>query len=183
MKGIFFRLLCFLVVPLVFLSCTEELDFDQFDDLTVTPTMASGLFYLESTEEFINSLNITGTFYAQTFNFDPFNEQFVAERLLEGTLSYEIENTTSKRITLLIEFLDDAGTILDVESFVVEPTPSASLIRDVAYGPAGRNIAILTTTSALRVTGANLSDTTSTSPESEPKIILKSGAEFLFRLK
>ncbi|RDY60673.1 hypothetical protein [Flagellimonas nanhaiensis] len=183
MKGIFFRPFFFLLVPLIFLSCTEELDFDQFDDLSVTPTLASGLFYLESTEEFINTVNVSGVFYEQTFNFDPFNEQFVAERLLEGTLSYEIENTTSKRITLFIEFLDEADTVLDTESFTVDPAPSGTLTREVAYGPAGRNIDILTTTSSLRVTGGNLSDTTSTSSESEPKIILRSAAEFLFRLK
>ncbi|MDC6366565.1 MULTISPECIES: hypothetical protein [Flavobacteriaceae] len=183
MKGIFFRFSCLFVLAFSLVSCSEEQDFSQFDDLSVTPTLTSSLFYLESTEDFINSINISGIFYAQTFEFDAFNEQFVAERLLEGTLSYEIENTTSKRITLAIEFLDEAGTVLDIETFTIEPTPSESLTRDVTYGPTGKNLAILTTTSTLRVIAGNLSDTTSVSSESDPKIILKSAAEFLFQLK
>ncbi|MEZ4811577.1 MAG: hypothetical protein R2819_14550 [Allomuricauda sp.] len=165
------------------LSCVEEQDFDQFDDLSVTPTLASGLLYVESTEDFINSTGVVGSFYTQTFSFDAFSEQYVAERLLEGTITYQIENTTSKRIAFTIEFLDEGGNVLDVEAFDIDPAPSGVLIREVAYGPAGKNLVILTTTSNLRVSGNNLSDTTSTSSEPEPKIIVKSAAEFLFQLK
>ncbi len=165
------------------LSCSEEQDFDQFDDLSITPTVASSLLYLESDEEFINDASVATTFYSQTFNFDAFSEQFVAERLLEGTIFYELENTTSKRLNIAIEFLDEAGNVLDTEIFNIDPEPTPTQSIAIVYGPGGKSLDILTTTSALRVIGSNLGDSTSVSNQQDPKVIVRSAAEFLFRLK
>lgn len=184
MKGSRCRLLVVLIFfPFLFNSCSEKQDFDQFEDLSITPTLASGIFYLESDEATINAAGDVGVFYVQTINFDAFNEEFVAERLLEGTIQYELENTTTKRIGIAIEFLDENGDVLDVEPFIVEPNMPEVFTRDVFYGPGGRSIDILTTTSSLRIAVGNLSDSTSVSTTSDPKIKLSSGAEFLFRLK
>ena len=176
----------FLAVPLAFiltLSCSEEQDFNQFDDLTITPTVASSIFYLESTEELINAVPTFPVFYSQEFSFDPFNEQFVADHLLDGMLLYELENTTSKQLTLTIEFMDDANTVLDTETFTIEPEPAPLLTREVAYGPGGKNLDILTNTTRLRVSGQNLGDNTSVSPIADPTIIFRSAGEFRFRLQ
>lgn len=170
------------MVVLFTYSCAEEQDFNQFDDLNVTPIVASSLFYLESTEEFINLETATPIFYSHTFNFDPFNEQFVADNLLDGALLYEIENTTSKPLTFSIEYLDEGGNVLDVEVFDVEPEPAPLVTLRVAYGPGGKSLDILRNTSSLRVTAQNLGDNTSTSAASEPKVILRSAAEFRFEL-
>lgn len=183
MKRLLFFNLLALTVFATSTSCSEEQDFDQFDDLSVTPTIASSIFYLESDEQFINTATVVTDFYSQTFNFDAFNEQFVAERLLEGMIIYEFENTTSKQLNITVEFLDETNGILDTENFDVDPNMPESFSREVTYGPSGKNLNILTNTSSLRVTGRNLSDTTSVSSLPEPKIIMKSAAEFLFRLK
>ncbi len=178
-------LLCPLIGAILFgmlLSCSEEQDFTQFDDLSITPTVASGIFYLESDEETINNVP-AGPFYDQTVNFDAFNEEFVAERLLEGTITYEIENTTSKRLEVTIEFLDEGGNVLDTEFFDIDPNLPETYTREVTYGPTGKSLNILAATDGLRISGNNQSDTTSVSPDSEPKVILRSAAEFLFRLK
>ncbi|KAB5485485.1 MULTISPECIES: hypothetical protein [Flagellimonas] len=183
MKKLFFHVLFASIIMLLLSSCTEEQDFSQIDDLSVTPTLASGIFYLESDEETINSAGGFGTFYSQTINFDAFNETYVAERLLEGVIIYEIENTTSKRADIRIEFLDESGNPLYQEAFTVEANPSETFTREVTYGPGGLNLSILTNTSSLRVTGRNLGDATSVSSHPEPKISLSSAAEFIFRLK
>ncbi|MDF0717843.1 hypothetical protein PY092_16890 [Muricauda sp. 334s03] len=169
---------------LLFLAaCTEEQDFSQVDDLQVTPTLASGLFYFESDEATINSEGALSVFYSQEVNFDAFNEQYVAERLIEGVITYEIDNTTSKELRLIIEFLDDAGRPLDAEIFTIEANSPETVVRDVPYGPGGKPIDILANTSSLRVSAINLSDGTSVSSADDPKIILRSGAQFVFRLK
>lgn len=171
------------IFALMLSSCTEEQNFSQIEDLSVTPTVASGIFYLESDEETINSAGNFNTFYSQTVNFDAFNEEFVAERLLEGVIIYEIENTTSKRLDVRIEFLDESGEPLYMESFDIEADPSGTLTREVVFGPGGESLSILANTSSLRITGRNLGDATSVSSQPEPKIIVRSAAEFLFRLK
>ncbi|WP_318311995.1 hypothetical protein [Flagellimonas crocea] len=175
----------FLLTGILFLaiSCTEEQDFSQFDDLQVTPTLASGLFYMESDEATINEAGAINSFYSQEINFDAFNEQYVAERLLEGVITYEIDNTTSKELRLIIEFLDDAGQPLDREVFTIEADRSEMVVREVPYGPGGKPIDILANTSSLWITANNLGDATSVSSAEDPKIILRSGAQFVFQLQ
>lgn len=164
-------------------SCSEEQNFDQIDDLNITPNVASPLFYVESDEQTINSSVTTNIFYTQIIDFEVFNETYVAERLLEGTILYAVENTTSKNLSLTIEFLDASGNVLDLEMFNIEADPSGTLVREVVYGPGGKSLDILTATTQLRITATNLGDTTSTSTNADPKIALGSSAEFLFQLK
>ena len=173
--------LFFLPLFLLF-SCAEETDFDQFNDLNVEPTLASSILYVESDEDIIN-LAGTGGFYEETFSFEAFNEAFVSERVLDGTITYEVENTTSKPLGILSEFLDVDGNVLDSESFVIAQDPAPLLERQVAYGEGGKSIDILRNTTNIRVSGENLGDATSQSPQSEPRIILRSSAAFRLRLR
>ena len=164
-------------------SCSEEQDFNQFDNLSIIPTAEASLLFVEVPEEVIN-LGSGINFYTQTFNFDAFEEQFFAENVLDGTITYEVENTTSKPIDVVIEFLDAAGNVLDVENFSVGAAPTAILQREITYGtPTGRPIDIIINTSAIRVTGVNLGDTTSVSPLPDPTVFLRSSAQFRIRLK
>ena len=173
-------LYCFFLVLLV--SCAEEQNFDQFDDLSVVPTLATSIFYFESPEDIINQAP-PGTFYIQTFTFEAFNEAFVSERVLDGAITYQLENTTSKELSLLVEFLDEADTVLDSEFFTIQPQPAPLLERQVAYGNADRSLDILRNTTNIRITSENLGDNTSQSTANEPRIILRSSAVFRVRLQ
>jgi len=164
------------------ISCSEELDFNQADDLSVTPTLATSLLYIESDEGTIN-LAGSGAFYSQVFTFEAFNEPFIAENVLDGTITYQVENTTSKEIDILVEFLDDADNVLDSESFTIQPSPAPLLERQIAYGNGGRSLDILRNTTNIRVGGENQGDDTSVSSQPNPRIILRSSAEFRLRLQ
>jgi hypothetical protein len=163
-------------------SCAEEQNFNQVDDLSVVPTLATGVFYFESPEAVINSLP-PGNFYDQTFTFEAFNEAFVSERVLDGSIIYQLENTTSKELNLLVEFLDETDTVLDTEMFTVQPQPSPSLEREVIYGDAGKSLDILRNTTSVRVSSENLGDNLSESTANDPRIILRSSAVFRVRLQ
>ncbi len=163
-------------------SCAEEQNFDQFDDLSVVPTLATGIFYFESPEDVINQLP-PGSFYNQTFTFEAFNEAFVSERVLDGAITYQLENTTSKELNLLVEFLDAMDNVLDSESFRMQPQPSPLFEREVAYGNGDRSLDILRNTIRIRVTSENLGDNTSESSANEPRVILRSSAVFRVRLQ
>lgn len=163
----------------------EQQDFDQVNDLELTPTVTTGLLYFESDEPTINSRGFSGgiPFYSKTTNFEAFNKEFVAENLLEGVLIYEISNTTSKELELDLEFLGDGGNTLHTESFLLLPHPSALLTREVTYGPGGLDLALLTATGSLRFTVVNWGDDSSISPVEDPKIIVKVAGEFIFQLQ
>lgn len=183
MKKLFYSTFLAMGLLSFMVSCTDEQDFGQIDDLNITPTIASGLFYFESDEETINSAGPSNTFYLREVSFEVFSEKYVAEHLLEGTIIYEIENTTSKQLQITIDFLNDEGRVLDTETFNIEADPSGIFIREVFYGIGGKNLDILANTTALRMSAINLGDGTSVSSTEDPKIILRSGGEFLFELQ
>ena len=171
------------LLALVILSCTDKQDFNQLDDLDITPTMEAPMVFLETPERVINEVP-GNMFYTQDFNFDAFSESYVSERILDGVITYEVENTTSKQIDFSISFLDAAGNVLDTENFMIDPAPTAILYREIAYGGAtGRSIDIIRNTSGIRVSGQNLGDNTSVSALPDPKIVLRSSAQIRLRVK
>ena len=178
------RIVRFLGFWLFFLAigCVEEQNFDQADDIAVVPEMEAAMLYMETPEEVINE-EPDLTFLSVTFDFLAFQEEFVAENILDGSLIYQLENTTSKPLRLSIEFLNDQGTLLDTETFNLDPAPTAILNREVVYGPSGKPMDILRNTVALRISGTNLGDTSSVSEAPEPKFILRSTAKFRIQLQ
>ena len=182
MKRIYRNHLFAFALLTLFCSCIDTQDFDQYDDLGITPSYEASILYIEAPEYYINA--ITGfNVITQNFNFDAFTTDLFAERVIEGTITYEVENTTSKDFEITVEFTDDAGTLLDTEIFVIPPAPTAIDRREVRYGNGGRSIDIITNTSNFRVTARNNGDNSSTSNLPNSKITLKSSAQFTLRLK
>ena len=180
--SIFYSFLFAVATVISFSSCMESIDTSQIDDIDIAPAVEASLFYFESSEEIVN--NDTGnTVYQNDFNFEAFSTEFFSERVIEGSITYVITNTTSKEFEYTIDFLDDAGMVLDSEFFSIQPAPSTVLRREIAYGPAGRDLDIIRNLSSIRVSAINLSGTTSTSSETDPKIILQSSGNFRVRLR
>lgn len=49
---------------LSFQACSDKQNFDQFDDLQITPLVASSLFAVEVEESFINTITTATAFYS-----------------------------------------------------------------------------------------------------------------------
>lgn len=176
------KIVSFLVLALITLSCSDKQDFGQYDDLSITPTFETSIFYVKTQESIINRVNGI-SFFSQDFNFDAFEEDFFAERVLEGSITYELDNTTSKDIEISIEFLNENGDVLDSEFFRMDAAPSALLTRIVLYGGTNKNLDILRNTSQIRLSARNLGDNTSTSGLPDPALVLSSSAKFTVRIK
>ncbi len=181
MKEVRFLLLA-LVGLLLITSCSEEQDFDQIDDLTITPSYEASIFYVKAQETLINRVEGLN-FYTQEFNFDAFEEPFFAERVLSGVITYELENTTSKPIEIRLEFLDEAENVLDTEVFSMDAAPTAILLREVAYGTSGKSLDIIKATSEIKLTAINLGDNSSSSSLPDPAIVLRSSAQFTLDIR
>lgn len=166
---------------IAFYSCIERQNFDQYDDLEIIPTVEASILYIESPERLLNE--IPGQdFYSQDYNFDGFSEDVFSERVLDGFIFYEIENTTSKEMEATVEFLDEGGNTLDTQYFHIDPAPTPLVQLQVAYGT-GRSIEIIKNTSSIRVSVRNLGDNSSVSSLPDPKIIFRSSGKFRLRLK
>ncbi len=182
MKAFGFVASCCLVCIAFLSSCVEEQDFDQYDDLAIEPVWEASILYVEAPEGLINLASGTN-FYSQDFNFDAFSSNVFADRVIDGSIAYIVENTTSKELEVSIQFLDDANNVLDTETFSLQPAPTALLQREIAYGGTGRSIDIIRNTSSIRVNAVNLGDNTSTSDLPDPLITLRSSGKFRVRLK
>jgi len=178
LKYTFFCLMSFLALS----SCIEDQDFGQADQIELTPTYQASLLYIEAPESLVNDAP-TNVVFSRDFDFDAFSSDDFAERVIEVTLTYIVENTTSKELSITVELLDANDNVLDTEIIPVEPAPAGQFQRDIAYGDAGKSINIIINTSSIRVSATNLGDNSSISDLPEPKIILKSDSEFRVRLK
>ena len=151
------------------------------DDLSITPTFEANILYAEVPERTINLVNGLNT-YSQNFNFDAFAEEIFSERVMEGTGTYEVVNTTSKPFEFTIQFLDEGCTILDTEIFQMGPEPTAILRGEIAYGPTGSSIDIIRNTSGITLNAIINGDNSSTSSQSNSLATLKSSGKFTVRL-
>jgi len=166
-----------------FYSCIEETNFDQFDDLAIEPTLEGSILYVEAPESTIN-LAIAANFYTQDFNFDGFSDEIFSERVIDGVVTYIVENTTSKDLTITVELVASSGTVLDTEEFVINAAPPESIeLREIPYGGTGRSLDIIRGTSAIRVSAENRGDNSSTSDLPDPKVTIKSSGKFRLSLK
>lgn len=163
-------------------SCIEEQNFDQFDDLRIEPTIEGSILYVEAPERTIN-IAIAANFYVQDFNFDGFSDAIFADRVLDGVVTYVMENTTSKDIDVTVEFLDAGDNVLDIESLHIDPAPTEMVLVEIPYGGTGRPLDIIRNTSAIRVSARNNGDATSVSDFPDPMVILKSSGKFRLSLK
>lgn len=180
MKRILQSLVVLLLLGVSTISCTEELNFNQYNEFEATPTYEASLLYLEAEEGLLNLISDTNIF-SQDFNFDAFSSEVFADRVLDGTLTYVLENTTSKEIEITVELLDQNDIITDKEVFLA--SPSMIIEREVFYGDSGESIDIIKTLSSIRVTARNLGDNTSVSNLPDPLVTLKSSGKFRLRLK
>ncbi|MBO0590438.1 hypothetical protein I2486_03370 [Cellulophaga sp. E16_2] len=178
------KIIKYLFLPLLFLfvitACSDEQNFDQARDLDVITDATGPILYFESTEALINSSPII----TQNVNFDGFSSELFSDRVISGSLTFQIENTTSKQLEIRLEFLNEAGDPVDVEVFSVDAAPPAVIVdREVFYGPAtGKSIDIIKSTSSLRMIFTNNSGSTSVSSLPDPKLIFRSSASFKLRV-
>ncbi len=177
-----FAVIYAIAASLVFFSCTEPVDSAQVEDLSVTPTLEASLLFVEASENVINSSTDTNVF-SNEFNFDAFSNELFAERVIDGSITYVITNTTSKDLEIEVEFLDATLNLIDTEFFNIQAAPSTVIKREIFYGPSGRNLDIIRNLTEIRVTAVNLSGTTSTSIENDPLIKLQSSAKFRVRVR
>lgn len=167
---------------LMAISCSEKQDFTQYDDLSITPTLETSIFFVKVQESLINRV-VGLSFFTQDFNFDAFEEAFFSERVIESVITYELENTTDKPIEIEIAFLDENEALLDTELFTMPAAPTAVFTREVSYGNTGKSLDILRNTTNLRLNAANFGDNVSTSGIPGAAIVLRSSAQFMLRLK
>ncbi|WPR70072.1 hypothetical protein SLW70_08925 [Flavobacterium sp. NG2] len=100
-------------------SCTSNLNFDQVNDLKLTPIAVANLTYFEApAHEFVtNGVETNAAFGAQ--NFDAFRDSFFKDNLIQADFFFEITNTINRAYTIDLVLVDEFDQILYSINFVV----------------------------------------------------------------
>lgn len=107
-------LVCCALLALVSISCVKDVDFDQAEDVVLTPVYEVDFIYSRiDTGEFIDldldpSIIIPSVTERDTLNYDLFGTDFVIDHLERVELSFEFSNTIQRDFTFILGFLDEA---------------------------------------------------------------------------
>lgn len=178
MKHILKYKILILVLNLTFFACTKDVDFNQINDLEVTPALeASLVFFDEPANRFLengNEVSITQDFIIIDF----FNNGFIEDNLVKAEFVFETENSIDRRFDLQIDFLDSSGQQQYSFSITQQPLSNNSYIEvfeDDALDALKRTTVIIFT---LRLSSGSTPITETT----QESIKLKSKAVFYFNI-
>lgn len=90
-------------------SCAKEVDFNQIDDLSLTPVFTSGIIFFKSPASnfYVNGVELVTV--KDSVIFDLFNRDFVLDNLVKAELVFETTNSINKSFNLQVDFLDRAN--------------------------------------------------------------------------
>jgi hypothetical protein len=111
-----FTVLC---LPLLFISCSSDLDFDQVDDFKLKPVFVANLVYFDvPANDFIDD----GTEHNLAFDakgFDVFKDKFFNDHLAKAEFDFEITNTINRAFTVSLLLLNDDDQQLQTLNYEV----------------------------------------------------------------
>ena len=100
----------FLILGIVALaiSCVKNVDFDQVNDLQLTPVFdVSLLFFEETPDRFIaDDMEVIGNFISDTTDLVISENSFVIENITRAELEFEFTNTISRNFRAEVVFLN-----------------------------------------------------------------------------
>jgi len=110
MKLLKLNFIVFLIGTLL-VSCVKNLDFDQVNDLTLSPVIDMPLifFKVEETDFIINGLEINEV--SDFTRITAFENSFIKSNLVKIEVDFEINNKFNRGFTMVFEFLDENDNI------------------------------------------------------------------------
>ncbi|WP_299361242.1 hypothetical protein [Winogradskyella sp.] len=109
------------------MSCVEDVDFDQAEDLTLTPVVASSVVYTDVEASRFSENGIELEQVSDTIaNIEIFTEEFVIDNLVRTELIFEATNTINRTFGLQVDFLSNSDELLHTLSFDAQPSNDGS---------------------------------------------------------
>ncbi|TYA69794.1 hypothetical protein [Seonamhaeicola marinus] len=142
------RILSPILLSLFFLfSCTKDVDFDQANNIILTPTAEASLAFTSAnaSDFLINGFEITAPTF-DAIDIDIFNDESFNDNITRVDLVFETENTLSRDFQFTIGFINDA--LIEFETFSFSTADSSPHI--ITFE--GADLELLKTISSLSYT-------------------------------
>jgi hypothetical protein len=125
MQGFKYFIIAFVII-LVAVSCTKEVDFNQANDIQLTPVFESSLVYIDepASRFLINGSEIT--LLQDSVNIDFFNDQFVVDYLEKAEFLFQTTNTINRGFQVQVDMMDDFNQLQHTFTFSSSASPDNS---------------------------------------------------------
>ncbi len=113
-KNAFSLKVLLVLIAVVTFSCVKDVDFDQTENLVLTPVFEADFVYSKvNTEDLIDvDTDIVVPVVRDTISFDVFSTDFAIDNLEQLELFFKFENSMERDIEFTFIFTDDAYTPL-----------------------------------------------------------------------
>ena len=178
------KLSLFLCLALVCNACIKDVDFEQAENLSITPALeASVIHFDEPAVTFLDENGVELTVIRDSVNIEIFSDPFVVDNLIKADFLFEAVNTINRAYVAEIEFFDDQFMLVhEFEFGVTESLNGEDIIVEYVEVFEGLELESLkaTTNLVLTITLLPSSDGSILDETSPGNLKLRSKASFYF---
>ena len=114
------KILTLFVFSSALLSCVDDVDFDQADDLQIEPVIeASLVFFEEPASSFLDEDGTEAETVQDTVRIEVFSDEFVVDNVIKAEFLFEGVNTINRAYSADIDFLDDENNVLHMVNLAI----------------------------------------------------------------
>jgi len=120
-----------LIALSVSISCVDDVDFDQTQDVVFNQTVDASLIFFTIDTTDLESVNTEEAIVTvrDTTRLEFLNDTFIRENLIEVTLDFQVDNTFGQSAINRAAFLNNAGQEQFVVEFEISSSPDGSVQR------------------------------------------------------
>lgn len=172
---------------LTLISCVKDVDFEQTDDIVLTPVLTSSVVFtdIEASRFSDNGMEIE-TVSDSVANIEIFTDEFVNDNLVKVELIFEAINSINRTFNLQVDFLNEMDELQQTFSFDALPSNSGNdVTTDFTVAFEGDDLVALKTSRkmVIALTLYPSTDGTSLNENSQGRIQLKSKGLFYFNIE
>ncbi|WP_452597357.1 hypothetical protein [Pontimicrobium sp. MEBiC01747] len=178
----------FIYVVFCFLSfsCVENVDFDQAENIILTPTLESSLlFFEEPATTFVDNSGAEVLTITDSVVIEIFNDEFVKDNLQKAILLFEATNSIKRTFEAKVDFLNELDELQHTITFTVTPSiNNEAVITESTEVFEGGNLEAIKTTNKLFLTLTMLasSDGSTLNNNSSGTLGFRSKGTFFFNI-
>lgn len=145
MKKKLYLLFLFTAVVLLFTACIKDTDFNQTDDILVTPILELDFLFFNLNSENFSDIGANNLVVTDTTYFDFLNDEFAVDNLIKADFYFKNTNSFPIQFTTQYQFLDENN---EIHYEIIIPVDAGTVINPVITEHAevieGENIVNLT---------------------------------------
>ena len=167
-------------------ACIKDVDFDQAEDLTITPALeVSILHFEEPAGTFVDEFGDELTTIRDSVNIEIFSDEFVVDNLIKADFLFEIINNIDREFNAQVDFYNDIYELQHNFSFDVgASTNNQDVVVEYVEVFEGQNLEALKTTTnlVLSLTLDPSNDGSTLNEDSFGHLEMNSKASFYFEI-